>query len=450
MKSSGNKFFSFNLIKVIVLSITFLATFIAYLPGFMSPDSIDQYTQSITGNYKDWHPPAMAILWSLLNRFYNGPVSMLFFQLFLFWCSIYFLSRISDSRRWFAILLVFSFMPFVQNFIGYIIKDVQMVFSLLLAFAIICNALLLRRTAYLYEIIISGLLLIYGGCVRPNAVSALLPLSFLWACTFPITKQVLHKVIIAIAFLFVVLIIQNVIIPVVIKPEKSYSEVKLYLHDITSIYINTGEKFYPDFLNEGDYFDVDTTAAYYHVATFDKAWWMKKGILTDDIRLGDSRVKQLQKLWFKAIRKYPFVYLKARLEGALYFLRLKNRSDEFYFFFPWIHPNKYGFTYERNFLSNILLDWVEVHRKMPYMKPWFWIIINLILIPFIWLVNDKKIRLCSLSLLISSLLYFLPQVLLFQTDTDFRYFYWNCIACSIAVILPFTKLKTTKPKADNS
>lgn len=37
-----------------------------FSPGIMTPDSTTQYSQAVTGQYSDWHPPLMSILLSLL------------------------------------------------------------------------------------------------------------------------------------------------------------------------------------------------------------------------------------------------------------------------------------------------------------------------------------------------------------------------------------------------
>ena len=61
--------------------------------------------------------------------------------------------------------------------------------------------------------------------------------------------------------------------------------------------------------------------------------------------------------------------------------------------------------------------------------------INFVLLFFMPRVRNDFFRLCYAMLLFSSLLYMLPCFFIFQTDTDFRYFYWNCIACSLAICL---------------
>src|SRR6188472_406337 len=97
----------------------FTLDLVAYYPGFMSPDSLDVYTQSVTHHYIDTHPPIMALWWGVLNYVYRGPQVMLVFQLAVLWTSFYFLA-ISwfSSRRsqvWFFCCMLLA--PFIQNFV---------------------------------------------------------------------------------------------------------------------------------------------------------------------------------------------------------------------------------------------------------------------------------------------------------------------------------------------
>lgn len=47
---------------------------IAYFPGFMSTDSIDQWNQAVTSNYNDWHPVIHTLLIKAIQMVWNHPV----------------------------------------------------------------------------------------------------------------------------------------------------------------------------------------------------------------------------------------------------------------------------------------------------------------------------------------------------------------------------------------
>ena len=61
--------------------ILFLIHFSASYPGAVSPDTLDQFNQSLVFNFSSHHPPIMAMVWSVFNYIYQGPQTMLFFHL---------------------------------------------------------------------------------------------------------------------------------------------------------------------------------------------------------------------------------------------------------------------------------------------------------------------------------------------------------------------------------
>lgn len=73
---------------VAVFFLTFLYSFawqMAYWPGSFSPDSIGQYSQSITGTYNDWHPAVHTwIFFTLPNKIHTGPALIVSMQMLWF------------------------------------------------------------------------------------------------------------------------------------------------------------------------------------------------------------------------------------------------------------------------------------------------------------------------------------------------------------------------------
>jgi len=63
----------------------FVLTLVAFAPGLMSPDSIDQWQQGRAWSFNDVHPPMMSALWGIFDRVWPGPFLMLVFHNLLFW-----------------------------------------------------------------------------------------------------------------------------------------------------------------------------------------------------------------------------------------------------------------------------------------------------------------------------------------------------------------------------
>ncbi len=409
--------------------------FFAYYPGFLSPDSLDQYQQAIGHNYHDWHPPAMALLWTVFNFIHKGTSSMLLMQLLCLWTSVFLLCRLNRHVWWKISIVLFAFAPFVQNFCGYLVKDSQMALCWLVSFSIMAAPLLQQRRISTLEATTSALLLAYGEWVRPNALPGAIPLCLLWAWLFLLRteKPKALKVIIAGACLCTAIVAgQWIISNVIAKPAKSYPENKLFLHDLTGIYVRTGENPFPPIVFANPDFDTSYLRTHYHPATFDGIWWNNDNLTI--LPAPDEQITHdLFRAWKSAVTRHPIIYLQQRFEGFLYYLRVKNRREEFHYYFPWVHPNELGVVHHENMLTRMLQKPIKWQKDTFYMKPWFWFFLNVLLLFLSRAIRRRATRQLYNTLVWSAFLYQATSFLIFQTDTDFRYFYWNCIACFLAV-----------------
>lgn len=430
------KLLNINKWQAIVCIIGFILNFIAYYPGFLSPDSFDQYSQAVSGQYNDWHSPVMAVIWRAFLRIYPGTLLILIFQLSLLWTGVYLLLNSVKSKLWYILVLLFSLAPFVQNFAAYIVKDTQMAFSWLLAVAIIFRAGSQNKKLSKIEALICFLLIAYGSWVRINALPGSIALCYLLSWIIFKNRSKYIRLVSAI-FCWVIIGAGHWYFDYnVVKAEKTWPQTKLYLHDITGIYAKTGVSLYPSFLFSSPNFDTAVLRKGYHPASFDHLWVGKNDseiYFFED----DSTVRTLQEAWKKGILTYPMVYFKNRTDGFLYYLRIKDRGNVFHNLFAEIYPvpNALGISFHPNIFSQIFLKPIEVQRGMPHMKPWFWLFLNLLLFAFIGKFSNLVCKVTYKALISSSILYLLPAYFIFPCDTDFRYFYWNCIACSLALCM---------------
>lgn len=412
---------------------------LAFYPGFMYIDTVDQYAQAISFRYTDWHPPIMAGLWSLLNFIHKGPQVMLVFQLLLLWGSFYIIATTWCKRflTFIALLVLFVCAPYVQNFAGLIVKDAQMALCWLLAVAIMLRAIYHNRKMTPWEAGFTFLLLTYGTMVRINALPGAIALYYLWV--EDVYAGTITRKVGLLALVLTGLLIANLSVnKFVLKPHKAYAEYKLMAHDIAGIYVATGKSYFPDFITQHPGFDSNYIRSRFTTATLDNIWWNgdNKQIFPP---LNEQTRKLLIKDWKKSIYENTFTYLENRFDGYLYFLQLKQRPDTtFYYYYPYIYTNQFGFALKNNPLRSMVSGAIIANRNMPYMKPWFWL-----LLPFLQLIISIRMPLsifkkAELCLAISSLLYLLPQFFIYQADTEFRYFYWCCIATSLHSVLLIT------------
>jgi hypothetical protein len=123
-----------------VLGIGWLV-FIAYgWPGLLSRDSFEQLSQGRSWFFTDFHPPAMAALWGIIDRIIPGTVPMLVIQGTAFELGIYLLLKRALAPRkaalWTVVLLLF---PPVLAPMVVIWKDCLMAGSLVLGTAAVLD-----------------------------------------------------------------------------------------------------------------------------------------------------------------------------------------------------------------------------------------------------------------------------------------------------------------------
>ena len=111
---------------------------LVFYPGIMSNDSIASLRQARSFEFNDWHPPVMAMIWSVLDRIVEGPAGMLLAQAALYaygcaaLCAQAFPKLCTRFPRW-LVVVVFSLFPPVMTLSGMIWKDIWMSAFLLLA-----------------------------------------------------------------------------------------------------------------------------------------------------------------------------------------------------------------------------------------------------------------------------------------------------------------------------
>lgn len=425
---------SFNTCLTIIGLISFCISFYVFSPGFMSLDSLDQYEQALTHKYSDWHPIIMALVWSLLLKVYDGPHLMLALQLAMFFTAMTIIARTIKGRWGIVLIILMPSAPFIHNFLGYVIKDVQMATCGLLAFAILARAVLHERPLGVIEKTVSWVLITYCILIRLDSFLAFLPFIVFWAWSILRIKKPLSITLVTVMSLFCIGLI-SMTISSILKPEKTYPSRKLFIHDLAGIYKETGVNVFPsDIFEEVKGFDTNYLSKNYHTATYDMIWWNNDNVLMIPPPKAKF-VNNLKEAWENAIKAYTGIYLHQRFEGFLYHLRIKKRSDDFFYYHPWVQDNEYGIALKHTRPHYLFIEWMEINKGMFYFLPWFWLLLNFLLIIPTFIIADKKLKYLTLVLLTSSLLYRLPQFFVFQTDTDFRYFYWTCISCTLSAYL---------------
>lgn len=150
---------------------------VLFYPGFMSPDSADQWMQARTGRYTSTHPALMALLWSVTDRIVPGPGGLFIVHATLFWFALGWLSRELFARplAQIACVVLIGCWPPIFGTVAHLWKDVPM-----LAFALLALAALARdqRVAHRRWLLLALIAFAAACAYRHNALPLVLPFVF--------------------------------------------------------------------------------------------------------------------------------------------------------------------------------------------------------------------------------------------------------------------------------
>lgn len=150
-------------------------------PGVALYDSVAQYGQVLSGRYDDWHPPAMARLWTVFAQGWRGTGPMFLLQMLFYWGGIGLIAAGLARRgatKAAIMLLAIGACPLFLAWQAAVLKDSQMLGAMLAATGIVGWHRLSGRRIGRGAVLIAALLLIYATLVRANAAFASVPLAF--------------------------------------------------------------------------------------------------------------------------------------------------------------------------------------------------------------------------------------------------------------------------------
>lgn len=152
-----------------------------FWPGAALYDSVTQYRQAVSGIYDDWHPPAMARLWSGFHALgLPGQAPMFALQMLFYWGGLGLiavgLARAGARIAAGAVLLLGLWPPFL-GWEAAVLKDAQMVGALVAAAGLVAWRRLGGEAPRPIEFAAVALLIGYATLLRANAIFAAAPLA---------------------------------------------------------------------------------------------------------------------------------------------------------------------------------------------------------------------------------------------------------------------------------
>lgn len=152
-----------------------------FWPGVAHYDSVAQYQQVVSGAYYDWHPPAMARLWSVLHALgWAGQGPMFLLQTLLYWTGLGLIAAAlaRGGARFAAVaVLALGLWPPALGWEAVVVKDCQMAGALLAATGLVTWKRVEGKPPGALGTAAVAVLLGYAVLVRSNAIFAVAPLA---------------------------------------------------------------------------------------------------------------------------------------------------------------------------------------------------------------------------------------------------------------------------------
>lgn len=422
------------------------AAIIAFHPGYLSGDSLDQLGQALGDQpVNDWHPPVMALLWRILIHTTGAISAMAALQARVLWASLWVLARLvwknTGSRRLSLAMLSVGLAPHVMNSTGVVWKDVHMAYALLAAFAVVLSVRKLPadRTKVRWALLILAVLfLAYAVLVRKNGFPAVIPVFVMLVLAMWPSPGRRHWLV-ATGALVAVTAVAGVTVSSATDPVTTLQYAQVPLDDI--VHVLTPAEVGPaadkagasaDFRNrlvaaattcQGERIPAD---AYFQCFPRDKS----KGVTELS---GNAHVlvrmwtQQMPKHWQRYTAYRVRVFSKLLFQGNLAF---QNGSD--------IDPHDpkpaaLASAPVNETLRETLQSYVTgFARDLPMIfQGWFWLAVGLVLT-----VRRRSSRYArELRLLGASSVLYILAYLPTAPQSNFRYVYWPALAGTVALVL---------------
>ncbi|MFW2851591.1 hypothetical protein ACM61V_06650 [Sphingomonas sp. TX0543] len=402
---------------------------LAYWAGLVTWDSLRQYDQALSGEFDDWHPPAMEWVWRQLLPLAHGPAPMLALQLGLYALGFVLLIvatvRAGRGRRALAIGCV-ALLPLSAALMATIIKDSLMAGALLSAVGL-CALADQRARGQRALRVAAFLLLLFASMLRFNAVFATLPLA-LWTLP-PAWRQRPWRLVAGGAVMLALLAGAMPLANRLTGAKPSGVELSLIIFDLGGITRFSGEDQFPP-LGMADAVAVNRRC--YNPVKWDSyAWWVDTPCPIGFERVRGAFARQHiepHMFWLAAILRHPFAYAEHRLAHWNIETRLLAHDSVDRPVQVVAPPNEWGFAVRPNAIVRAV-DWLACRSgETPLGWPCVWIAL---LIGLLW---AGATGFAARVLAWSGLLYALGYAPL-GVAAELRYYLWTTIAAALALVL---------------
>lgn len=390
----------------------FLLCFILWHPGVLtSSDTLEQYSQAASNHYNDWHPVMMAWWWHFLIYLHPGPLLLFIQNILLYWGS-FLLLAIAFRKFYGNFSLIFICLGFSPNLLlqlPYILKDVVFMTGMAFSIALIIYIWTTNRSPKIWEHFVILILIFFTVAIKPNGLSVVPFVAYLWACCFLKGRKPLYIFPIAIcALTFLFYLGFNQVIPSI--PTHRFQQQQIY--DLIGISFYAHQLLLPDYLmNYQPALSIEITEKIFPHQLDSN--WLVYGPYHLLLPPGNSQttlsnLSVLNHFWLNTILHHPVDYFFAKTKNFLMLIK-------FDYFSPQKIPNF--------FIYNLLL-----------FLPWLYCVLG---IPIFWFglkKAQKKIRAILISFVLIFYAFVLPHFFIVPAS-DYRYLYFAMWVGNVALLL---------------
>ncbi|WP_238542361.1 hypothetical protein [Sphingomonas sp. PAMC 26621] len=412
----------------IVLLLVLAVHLAVFWPGIMTWDAIRQYGQAVSGQYDDWHPPAMNWLWHQLRHVADGPAPMLVLQASLYWGGtlLLLLAALRRGRRGAAVTIgVLALSPIALVLVGTILKDSLFAGALLLA----AGLLAIAPPGARWPRIVAALVLVAAATLRFNAVPACLPLLVAlcpaaWRATLPRLAAIS---VLAAVPLVLALPLANA----ALHAERSGVELSLVIYDLAGTGRFSHADTFPPLAARDP---VAVNRGCYSPISWDSyAWW---GPAPCPIGFAALRAPLATKpgpygWWLAALAAHPVAYLEHRLTHFDRNTRFLVHDADLPVLSLESDPNRWGYAVAPNPVRTWTSTLAVASVATPLGWPACWIALAFGLVVLRPSLRDGGV---APALAWSALLYALSYLPL-SVASEVRYHFWTIAATGVAAAL---------------
>jgi hypothetical protein len=399
-------------------------------PGWMSADSMVQYSQAKADAYADWHPPFMAWWWSKSLLLVDGPQS-LFIQLqALYWLGWGLLAAALRPQlgRWHLAVPLVGLWPGLLFPAGMIWKDIWFAVFLLPAWGL----MLLKRSQgerlRWWQTAIVFLLAAFAVAAKPNGTVVLPFLFAYWVYVQGLWGRSWQRRS-AVALTLVVAIVGAIALPAVMMRGTTVARESNFqyqqTHDLFGIGVRAHQMLFPEYITAKVGTSIDELAPHYGANANNWLFGRAGGGLRTEDR---DDLKSLRDAWILAIVDHPVEYLDHRIAVFASLLGL-GQPRIAYVAMPYIVPNPFGLEFTPNPGSDLLDASLELTPWFYY--PWLYALLLLALGTILLVVRKRTAEVIAIG---GSAVAFVAPHLLIVPSSDYRYLYYAYI-CSVVLTL---------------